>query len=316
MIYPVLLAHRWGFIDRWGRIVVPPTLTHMGYRGEAAWSVAKGRVWSLIDDAGLPLPGRYKYAERMSEGLCFVERKVPQYVNRMGETAFRLRPGDLGLSFSEGLAVLIRRGRFHFVDRHGRKSFGRSFEVASSYSEGLAAVRSGGKWGFIDNTGEFAINPTFGGAVSDGFKSGLAAVRHEGAWGYIDRRGAFVIPPRFRRAGAFHCGRARVQNSRRKTGFIDFSGSYAIEPCYGGVELHRSASDFRWGIAAVCVKGKWGVIDVAGETVLEPRFDGARVMDSDVVEVWQDKRMRYVDRRGTVFWEADRSRKTSTGEAV
>ena len=69
------------------------------------------------------------------------------------------------------------------------------FDAAWEFREGMAAVMKNGKWGFIDKKGKFLIQPQFEDAAF--FSGGLAPVEISGKYGYIDRTGKVVVQPEY-----------------------------------------------------------------------------------------------------------------------
>ena len=183
------------------------------------------------------------------------------------------------------------------------------FDEARDFSEGLAAVHIGDKWGFIDETGRMAITPQFdfvgdfhdgraraasaappsklpeetptkkrvpNGTVTVIEKNGVVTIidhyedpgpgvaRREKMreamlnrpvrWGFIDRTGKWVVPGRFSYACDFSDGRAAVCVGGTPLAFGD------IDP---GVFVGLTPDD---------IDGKWGYIDTAGRTVIEPKY--------------------------------------------
>ena len=63
-------------------------------------------------------------------------------------------------------------------------------EDAGVFSDGLAQVLIKGKWGFIDTDGKISILPRFEEVLP--FSQGLARVQSDGKWAYIDRFGDVV----------------------------------------------------------------------------------------------------------------------------
>jgi hypothetical protein len=96
-------------------------------------------------------------------------------------------------------------------------------------------------------------------------------------YGYINRNGEVAIEPQFDYAYNFSSGRGRVFSGSISSyggpdeglyGYIDETGSIVIPVIY------EEASDFtEEGLAVVCKNGKYGVINTAGETVIDFSYD-------------------------------------------
>jgi hypothetical protein len=169
--------HRYGFVDRDLRVVIPPRFDHAKSFSEGLAAVALGDVWGFVDRAG----------------------------------KFVISPAYRSVEpFREGLAV-VGNERYAFLRADGAPAFEATFEWARSFSFGFAAVRAGAgasaRWGFIDRTGRLSVEPAYaevgGGLTHDaGFSEERAAVAvtsgtRDRRWGFVDTAGRLVIPATF-----------------------------------------------------------------------------------------------------------------------
>ena len=110
---------------------------------------------------------------------------------------------DRAYAFSEGMAAVVKDGKYGFIDKTGKLVIDYKYDYAEDFSEGYAAVSTGGfwdeeagyvtgNWGFIDKTGKVVV-PIFYDKVWD-FSEGLAAVSNGGKVGFVDTTGKVVIP--------------------------------------------------------------------------------------------------------------------------
>jgi hypothetical protein len=217
----------WEWIDTSGRTVISANWDYPGSFNDGLAPVKRGNLWGYINQKGdVAIPLKFDGVGDFSEGLALVEVDGKLgYIDKSGVQRIQLesdmkppRGGILPVSelaagagkFKNGLALITKpdNGGAYFIDKTGKKVFGREFESAGEFSEGLAPVEVDNKWGFIDTNGHFAIQPQLEDAGSlggygysygaDGFHDGLAYfVEKGGKWGYMDRTGKVVIPPRF-----------------------------------------------------------------------------------------------------------------------
>ena len=171
--------------------------------------------------------------------------------------------------FSGGFAVAYFEGKPAYVNGAGVMPFRIDAEHIQKFTEGLAAVRIRGKWGFIDVQGRMRINPIYDSARP--FSEGVAAVWSNGEWLYIDRfgRDALRLQAKGHTRGSsasFHDGRAQLESSKGKFGYVDHHGSWAVPPMFDNVQ------DFSEGVAAVEIDHRWGFIDRAGNFLVPTRF--------------------------------------------
>ena len=123
---------KYGFINRFGKWIVPP----------------------VYDNA-------YGY----SEGLALVHDNHLGYgyIDKKGIVVIPLEYLDAG-TFSEGVAdvQLGDSALYGFIDKNGITVIIPSFKKAGGFREGLAPVSDvNGLWGFIDHTGKWVIKPQF-----------------------------------------------------------------------------------------------------------------------------------------------------------
>ena len=271
---PARVGRRWGYIDRWGKMVIQPQ-----FQGAAEIHDGLGRVevWDRI-----------KCSEQ-----TYTKDDAPTYAFDIHEGLFPLTTG-----------CFVQHPRFGYVNKIGKMAIKPEFFIAEDFSEGLAAVRveetAKTKYAFIDKTGKIVIPAQFDQA--DSFSEGLAAVQTgfrmvngkkvAGKWGFIDKSGAFMISPRFDFARRFSEGLAQAE-TLDALGYIDRTGSVVIAPNYD------LGSDFSEGLAAVWPSDEDGCvyIDRSGKKVV--RIEGAQWPFSDGLTVaGEDGKRVYVDRNG------------------
>lgn len=285
----------WGYIDRSGRIVVPPILddatefvdgvgvasVYMFYQavgmGDDGRFFARGRdvqSWDnmhnthccfMIDAQGKIVMGPFLcdypgVGQRIGNNIVMVERTVGAFL------FYRVSHGYINL-----------KGKWvHLPD----------LAYASPFSEGLAKITRGinqGRGGthlesgegFIDITGKEVIPCVY--THCSRFSEGLAAACQQGKYGFIDKKNTFVIAPQFDAAWAFSEGLAEV-TTRKKAGFIDKTGRFVIPPQFAAATYQLAGFDeggFSEGLAVVAVDKKAGYVNRQGRMSIEPRFQEA-----------------------------------------
>ncbi|MBO4674098.1 MAG: WG repeat-containing protein [Bacteroidaceae bacterium] len=217
----------------------------------------------------------WRWAENFSDGMALVfDGNGWGFINQKGEQVipckYESRAEENPESFHEGLALVVvnpARERMGFIDKTGKLAFDREFNTAFSFSEGLASVYDNelDRWGYIDKTGKTVITLDKGVAGRD-FSEGLAMIHHWGTpIGYIDKTGKMVIKfeeNQYKDGHPFHEGRARVWDGNHD-GFIDTTGKLVI-PCE-----YSCCGDFNEGIVSVLKSGKYGYIDLNGNSTFD-----------------------------------------------
>lgn len=308
-------AVRYGWVDRWGRVVIEPRFAYADRfsEGLAVAAEKKGRFGYVDRDGQYAIPAEYSGAARFCENLARVE---------IGRTESRL-------------------GRFGFIDRLGNIVVPVAFEASSWFSGGLCAVQVDGKWGYINTSGEMVIKAIFDYAFE--FSEGLASVQLGGKWGYIDSQGAYRVEPRYLGAGTFREGIAVVWpqtedgppvwwlnlegevihefpyvvtapqeglatfwlSARGQCGYVNTAGAEAIPA------LYLQALEFTEGLAAVAIEPQggrfspsreWVYIDRTGNRVISERFFSAYRFEDGLAKVSTHNRVGYIDHSGEWVW--------------
>jgi hypothetical protein len=249
---PMGQERRYGYMDKTGRVVIPPQFHDSGHFSEGlAWvSVLKEQKWlyGFIDKTGkMVIEPQFVHQPRdFVDGLAKVMGQTSVgFIDRAGRFHITVDYEHADDSYSEGLLAIIQGSppRGVYLRRDGQVAFEtpfwqqrtarqRSLYTLSHlqlapFSEGLAPVLSFNKLGFMDRTGKVVIEPLFRG--TNGFSEGLAGVKIVGSdgeyvWGYIDRTGRFAIAPQFREARPFAGGLAHVTTPDGQKRLIDRSG--------------------------------------------------------------------------------------------
>ena len=280
--------HLFGYINRQGRYIFPPTFP-------CAESFGEGRAFACDNDGLLLLDreGRiikhfreHLVAHRFSEGLAMVSRiqgetngetKVDAFVNRSGETVIpvgnrnRIRIPTVQSDDDqchEGLIRVWKGEECGYCHSEGKIVVPYQYTSGTHFSGGLAAVTRDEKTGFISRHNEVVIPFVYDDALA--FKDGLAPACIDSEWGYIDTSGQWQIYPRFHEATHFVGDHARAMIDG-KWGLIDHSGSFVIPPIFDEI------SCFDEGVSRFVLQGQEGVMERNGNSLVNMFADILRL---------------------------------------
>ena len=162
----------------------------------------KTHKYGYIDKSGRDIvPAKYKDAYDFSEGLASVARgKYYGYIDLQGNEVITPQFDQAG-DFRDGLAPVLKNGLWGFIDKSGELAIQYKFQKVRGFFEDLSAVVLNNKVGYINKSGDVVIPAQF----DDGsnFSYGLAAVKLGEKVGYIRKDGSWMIEPTFQMGGTF-----------------------------------------------------------------------------------------------------------------
>ncbi len=171
---PVKINHKWGFIDKTGKVVVEPQFNFWQAQFNSSFSDGLVAVnFSSGKDENSNVDGN-----NVSKLLWgFADKKGNLVIPPIFMGDYYRPP-----YFSEGMASVMASSLF-------------------PNSQTLLSVSA--KYGYIDKKGEFLIEPVFDQAYR--FVGGLAIVEVDGKFGFINTKGSFVVPPIYELLEEFSC---------------------------------------------------------------------------------------------------------------
>jgi hypothetical protein len=291
-LFPVEIDEKYGYIDKTGKIIIPPKFDHATDFSEGLAAISKG-------DAETGLMG---------------------YIDTKGNVVIKPKY-EWGAPFKEGVAIARYKNQLILIDKTGKQLQKYEIDMAENgFAEGVAAKalvfknRVGVFYGFIDKTGKVVIPPVYRHALN--FSEGLASVEEDSSprkknrkMGFIDHNNKWVIPPQFKLAKSFSEGLAAVYSDRDQCGYIDKAGKVIIPAKF------KQCGDFSEGLAAVSTDGLTsGYINTNGEMVIAPQFIRATPFSGGWAEVIQQTTDEfvvlrgYIDKSGKFVWGPRKSR--------
>lgn len=305
-LYIIGQAGKFGFIDKTGKVVIPPQFQVAFPFSEGLAQIRSNDGTSLkvgfIDKAGKTvIPLQFSDAADFSEGVALVRTQE-------GTTAFIDKTGKLSISappeveieggFSEGLVVVklkqkdpLEQSKYGYMDKTGKLVITPQFEIAFNFSEGLALVKtdSDKPFQYIDTAGKSVIKVDFDPASASSrihtaysFSEGLAAVTVCGRdckFSFIDKTGK-IVGERYDYAGFFSEGVAVVG--------IGTEAKYSPEWMRNKPEYYRPKYS----------GGKYGYIDNTGKTIIKTEFDNAGGFNDGIALVSIGNKYGYIDKSG------------------
>lgn len=180
-----------------------------------------------------------------------------------------------GQTTDRHLFQIFENGKTGFINSTGQVVIKPTFLAAGEFSEGLASARINGTYGYIDQTGKFVIQPQFDYATP--FSEGLAVVYKDGQSFFVNNQGQKCFEIEFCAVGQFKNGRAKVQTTTKKIGFIDKQGKLIIDTVFTSINSFVNGFAVVKGInhhlyadneKEIKVNYEIGVIDTLGKFII------------------------------------------------
>lgn len=254
----------YGFVDTAGNIVIPPRFEYAFPFSEGYAVVKNYDRYGMIDLKGREvITPKYDILSSMVHGCFFAGS--PEGLALFGPDLKPLTPFvyDQIVDISDNRVLVVRNGRFGFLDFRGREVVPCRYDRAFLFRHGRAAVSIQDRWGIIDTLGNTVLPVEYDNSGTRSelylFHDGRALVEKNGRYGFCDLSGDIVIPIQYTDAYQFHDGLAPVQVEY--WGYIDTTGMPFIIPVFD------YASPFEYGRAEVIFNGEIHKMDTRGRCV-------------------------------------------------
>lgn len=281
---------KWGVIDNYGSVVVPPIYDNLKMSESYLIGALKNNKWGFVSTNGEVLID-FKFdavLESFDYGNWpFVIKDGFKFrINNQGEAvgekiAGNMKDIDIAAAeeaikkkyiitteFIEGYAK-IRNEKYKcgFIDINYKVIVMPLYEdiFLSNFMGGVAVFFLDGNYGLLDGTGKVVTDVKYD-FIDRSYKNNRIPVKLNNLWGYLDSTGAVVIPIKYYEASTFY----------EKTASVYFEGKYGTIDLAGNVVIpfkYNTVIHFINNAARVRLNGKWGYIDREGKELSEFIYD-------------------------------------------
>jgi hypothetical protein len=289
---------RWGFLDRDGRVVLDADFDQpIQHCADGRLDAVKDKKWFHFKADGSPL-------QLPDGGIVDAScGSVPPYTLKVGDKVGLVDAGfraltpvqfDAVVQAAPGVRNAKLDGKWGRIGPDGRWLLEPKFDYLAGGADVFVASIDG-KRGFMRSDGSWLIEPKFDAARYRGDDTAVVTVA--GATGVLRLSDqSWVVPPR---PGAM-CGidHALMSQAGGKRVILSPAGETWIDI---GAERIGIALDF--GLLTFLRDGKWGLVDTAGQVMVEPQFDEPVLFAPGLRGVaWakRDGRWCAIDRRGSL----------------
>lgn len=237
---------RWGYIDRTGKMVLPPRFRSagaFGSNGLASAGTEKGT--GLIDVTGrFVVQPVYDSISDFNEGHAVViDKEGFKLMNAAGQIVTKKAYSFLGNLHGNRAVFYVQdkdgQLRYGYIDGTGSEVIPARFEEADDFQRDRALVKTKeGEYAVIrpDGSQVAVYRYPFVGPPGDGMLSFQQEAG--GKYGYIDEKGRVVIQPAYTYAQPFRYGQAVVntgEDYKSVYGVIDKQGQFIVLPGYNDI---------------------------------------------------------------------------------
>ncbi len=232
----------------------------------------------------------YELLPNSIESFYEEEGRLCGFMNVDGKQIIPCKYDFVG-AFREGLAVVIKEGKYGYIDKLGNEQIPCSYDGASDFREGRAVVEKDEKYGLIDRNNRLLLPFMYEdmGEMSEE----RVYVSKGDLYGYADLNGALVIPEKFGEAFDFFEHSAKVEEDG-KYGMINRDGEYVIRPEY------EDLTPITDSLILCMVDGKKGLLTRNGTVVIEPLYEQIGAFSDGLALVSHGDTVEYINIAGEV----------------
>lgn len=290
--------------------VVPPKYDKAEFYGENLSMVKAGKVYSFLgNDGELLTEQQFDTTINFSATLVLAKQAnkfvlIPKEnltASGMGFAVAKLTLDEeydnILVSYTDNFAVVERDGKFGYIDENGDEIIGLQYENASLFDEGVAAVAVGGKWGAIDKTNAILIDFKY--EAMSYFLGGQAIAKNKkNKWGLIDKNGVVLIAFKYNFLTRLNDEGVAIAQKGKGYGLIDVNENVLAPFQYEFEEQYAGILQLCEGYVWLKKVGKWGTINLNGETVIPFRYDILNSTDGETARVWLNDKLQIIDNQG------------------
>ncbi len=149
---------KWGFIDKYGKTLIPFEYDECWNYNYSVAQVRKGKKVAFIDKNGRLISTEWYDATGgfYDERAAVMKSKKWGYIDTQGKQIAKFIYTNAG-NFSNGLAMVKKGSKFGYINRQGKVAIDFQFDAAGNFNaSGIATVKIGKKGGVIDMKGNFS----------------------------------------------------------------------------------------------------------------------------------------------------------------
>lgn len=156
ILLPFKLDDKWGYMDKFGKVIIKPEFDGASFFNEGIAIVQKNGKLGFIDALGsYVIKPRFSDASKFVDGIALVVDEEERYgvVDRTGMMVLEMLYEEIGIT-SEGLFYVLENDHYAFYDHSGNKAIDRAFDQVESFENNTAIVIKDEVYQIITKEGE------------------------------------------------------------------------------------------------------------------------------------------------------------------
>ena len=296
-VCPVNSNNQWGYINQQGKTIIDHQfVSAAGFqRGYAVVGTKQGE--GLINHAGKTIiPPKYKSLEPVDRyGYLIAKDDKGTGVidtNNKKQVPFvysSIKP------FENGYAIIANNSTQGFIDSTGNIIAEPAYHKAHNFSEGYALVLDKNKWVYINNKGKASFNYEY--TTATDFINGYALVSIKNKYMLLNRAGEHSLISDKLRVLSYSAEGYSLISKGKKVYFANREGKNFMDKQFD------NAHNFTDGMALVCNKGKWGIINHYGMYQLSCKYEWIKDFSEGLAAVRENKLYGICDTAGKFIIE-------------
>jgi hypothetical protein len=321
-LYPVKVNGKWGFINKKGKLIVPPHYEDVdkiyGFCEDMSGVKENGK-WGFINYKGTEvIKPVFDNIEPFYQGLAgfIVKPTGPNemgdkkgFINKSGRVVIKeIYDPEFGLygHFIEGACIVKKDFLYGYINHAGTSITNIEYISATGYDGGVASVQ--------DKDSVFWMIDKSGKKISDGyramtnFSNGFASVtQKDGQKGILSKNGIFTNTGSYNvyTFFSFNCdNNVFIVTNDNKYGLMDTKGKHETEVKYNALTVfsegliaanyNGTVIDKDYGV----IQNGWGYLDNKGKTAIPFQFQNITYFSDGLSAAEKDGKWGYIDKKG------------------
>lgn len=304
----------YGLADTEGNILVKPQYEMVSFRGVPI-KIRHNNREGFIDKTGkILIPPVYQFARRFTEGLAAVKKNnLWGFIDTTGKLVIPHRFSQVR-AFSYGLSIVEEGGKSKLIDREGKIQCIVDYPEVELFSSQLIGVRENGFWKLLNTSGKVISGSDFNELKSfetlyvpkhPGLSSGWVIYRKQDKWGLINPAGKIISEPLFDKTLGLHFVTSKLiylpimKDKKLLNGLINTQGKLLVP-----LKYHATFDSFKDTsfiiMKASLVNDTDMVLNAQGEILIaaDQGYEDIGTLSEGLARVQKGGYSGYVDKKG------------------